>query len=129
MPNDIDPRRKPMRRLTPEHQAIGFPTVLVVHEDHVFRSSVVSKLERARCLVLQAHDVESVIHVARTHSRRIHLVLIGVELDEQTFGLLQRYRPHTQFLTQRMDSAVIAWDRSITEVVQQVQRFLARGST
>ena len=95
----------------------------------MFRSSVVSKLERVGCLVLQAHDVESVLHVARTHSRRIHLVLIGVELDAQTFGLLQRYRPHTQFLTQRLDSAATTWECSIAEVVQQVKRFFARGST
>ena len=114
-----------MPRITPAPQPIGFPTVLVVHADDTFRLSVVSKLERSKCLVLQAHDVDSVLHIARTHSRRIHLVLIGVELDEHTMGLLQRYRPHTHFLANRLDGAGTALDRSIAEAVQQVKRFFA----
>ena len=109
----------------PTVHPIGVPTILLVHEDDDFRVSIALKLNRAGCLALQAHDAESALQIAQTHSRRIHLVLIGVPFGEGDLRLFQTYRPHTQVLVGAPNGPISMLNRCTDGVAAQVRQFFA----
>jgi DNA-binding response OmpR family regulator len=67
---------------------------LVAEEDDELRSALSNSLRQDGYLVLEAHDVPSVLGIARVHSRPIHLLLIDVSIDNHTLAALRKpYRP------------------------------------
>ena len=112
----------------PERQPIRVPTILVIYDDDQFRARLTSDLRNGGYLVLEAHDAESALQFARTHSRPIDLALVGVQLDERVIRLLQNYRRKLKLMPIAEDGTPpVSPDSSRATVVRDVRQFLASG--
>jgi CheY-like chemotaxis protein len=69
------------------------PTILLLQEDRGFRDALVLKLEQEGYMVLPASGPDEALHIVRTHSRNIDLLLIAESATNQTTAAaLKQYR-------------------------------------
>ena len=88
-----DRQRRKGAVIRPEEKQ-HFPTVLVVEADDELRSTLVDRIRQEGYLVLEAPDRGTALHIARIHSRHIHLLVIGESTYERNWTAnLERYRP------------------------------------
>jgi CheY-like chemotaxis protein len=77
----------------------GFPTILVAEREGDVRKALVLMLQNDGYLVLEADDEIEAIEIARVHSRPIHLLLTGEDLDSRTLAAtLKHFRPQMEVL-------------------------------
>lgn len=69
------------------------PTVLVAVPDTDLRNVLVQSLRRDDYLVLEAANTAAALHMARTHSRPIHVMLVHLSMGHELKSALRQYRP------------------------------------
>ena len=71
----------------------GIRTILLAETEGELRRSVADLLGKDAYNVLEAHDQATALHVIKTHSRRIDLLVIGESMNVGDFAaLLQQYQ-------------------------------------
>jgi len=76
----------------------GFPTILAAGSNGSF-TILVNSIRMDGYLVLEAQSAEDAVHVARVHSREIHVLLADPSVDGPALGeTLRPYRPEMQVL-------------------------------
>ena len=104
----------------------AFPTVLIALEEGGIQSRFSRGLRERGYLVLEAKSSEQALAIVRTHSRPIHLLLLGLGPDTLTIAsTLKQYRPSMKTLFVNADGDAAALERinpdvdmkAITELV------------
>ncbi len=84
----------PDRLQNRENATTGFPTVLVAERKAELREAVVGALQQEGYLVLIARDGAEALDVGRVHSRQIHLIITGADVEGRALAAtLKPFRP------------------------------------
>jgi ActR/RegA family two-component response regulator len=77
----------------------AFPTVLLALEDPGSQEQLSRGLQNRGYLVLEARNLNQALEVVRTHSRSIHLLLLGIGPDNRLMAReMKQYRPSMKIL-------------------------------
>lgn len=96
------------------------PTVLFAEHDRETCSSLVHRLRNDGCLVLEAQDGVEALEIARVHSRPIHLMVTGVDMDGRTLAAtLKHFRPQMEVMFLPVCGSII-----VDEVLARIREAL-----
>ncbi|HUK15078.1 MAG TPA: hypothetical protein VLW65_01635 [Bryobacteraceae bacterium] len=76
---------------------MSFPTVLIALQDARIQEELGLSLRNRGYLVLEAASLSQAFEIVRTHSRRIHLSLLGPG-SRVMAGVFKQYRSHMKIL-------------------------------
>ena len=80
-----------------DNKSTGFPTVLVAANDRSVRLAFAAELQQEHCLVLSAANADEALQIVVSHSRRIHVLLVDLDMDGIALAArLSRYRCQLQ---------------------------------
>jgi CheY-like chemotaxis protein len=115
--------------MAPDNRArCAVPTILVVESDEKLRCPLSRDLRAVGCLVLDARDMAEALVIARTHSRPIHVLIMGAIFDNASVVVLQQYKPGMSALLLASDASHPNPTAALSDVVVEVQRLLASKS-
>jgi len=115
----------------------SFPTILIAEYNIENRDWLVETLQEQGYLVLQAENSSEALHIARIHSRHIHVMLTDGSSHGRTLAAkLQQYRPEMRVLFVAANgtgsvSDLVAPGKALAkvrELVKEPSRTAAAGS-
>ena len=93
----------------------GYPTILIVYENHEFRDVLIRNLQQKGYLILEAQNAGAASEIVIRHSRRIHLLLADDSDDSRArSATLKPYRPdmHVIHLSPNLEISAILMEVS-----------------
>ena len=76
----------------------SFPTLLLLEIDGDQRTVIARALRNQGYNVLEADGLPEALQVAKTHSRRIQLLVSGLRCDEAFMDRMQQFRPKMELM-------------------------------